>query len=66
MTVEVELDCGCEIRDLSAFAEHMREQRGWGVATSGGWGSSGAPGGKQTYSLRVRRKSLDQQPTKPS
>lgn len=56
--VEVELGCGCTIRDLSVFAKHMREQRGWDVATSGGWGSSGASGGKQTYSLRVRRKSL--------
>ncbi|WP_353945540.1 hypothetical protein ABII15_30805 [Streptomyces sp. HUAS MG91] len=56
--VSVTLDCGCEINDLCAFAAQMKEQRGWNVASSGGWGSSGRPEGKRTYSLRVRRKSL--------
>ncbi|MCX5236172.1 hypothetical protein OG824_13265 [Streptomyces prunicolor] len=51
------MKCGCEIRNLRTFAQQMREQQGWNVATSGGWGSSGGPEGK-TYSLRVRRKSL--------
>ncbi|GAA4670490.1 hypothetical protein [Streptomyces youssoufiensis] len=58
ISVDVTLDCGCEIHDRRAFAAQMKQQRGWDVATSGGWGSSGAPGGKKTYSLRVRRKSL--------
>ncbi|MGK5548420.1 hypothetical protein ACSNOH_27375 [Streptomyces sp. URMC 127] len=55
--ISVTLNCGCTIQDLRAFAAHMQEQRGWTVATSGGWGSSGGPGGTR-YSLRVRRKSL--------
>ena len=61
--INVELDCGCTIRDLRVFATQMRKQRGWDIATSGGWGSSGAPGGPVTYSLRARRKSLTETPT---
>ncbi|MFF7729415.1 hypothetical protein [Streptomyces sp. NPDC008001] len=55
--VSVTLNCGCSIQDLRTFATHMQEQRGWTVATSGGWGSSSGPEGTR-YSLRVRRKSL--------
>jgi hypothetical protein len=33
------LGCGCKILDLVAFANQMRQQRGWAVATSGGWGN---------------------------
>ncbi|WP_405810841.1 hypothetical protein OG524_16600 [Streptomyces sp. NBC_01520] len=55
--IDVTLVCGCAIHDLSTFAAQMKEQRGWVVATSGGWGSSSGPGGT-AYSLRVRRKSL--------
>ncbi|MFI0263889.1 hypothetical protein ACH4OW_33285 [Streptomyces sp. NPDC017056] len=58
LSVSVTLDCGCEIHDLRTFAAQMKAQQGWDVATSGGWGSSGAPGGKREYSLRVRRRSL--------
>lgn len=58
VSIDVELDCGCTINDLKVFAEQMRQQQGWDVATSSGWGSSGAPGAKPTYSIRVRRKSL--------
>lgn len=52
-SVTVHLDCGCAIRDLRAFATAMREQRGWDVATSGGWS-----GGSNGYTVRVRRRSL--------
>jgi hypothetical protein len=62
MTIRLRLECGCAIRDLAVFAAHMRQQRGWDIATSGGWGSSGPPGGPATYTLRVRRKSLTDPP----
>jgi hypothetical protein len=51
--INVWLDCGCVIRDLGVFAAQMREQQGWNIATSGGWGSGGG-----SYSLRARRRSL--------
>jgi hypothetical protein len=54
ITIDVRLGCGCEIRDLAVFAKHMREQRGWDIATSGGWGGS-----KGRHYVRVRRKSLN-------
>jgi hypothetical protein len=57
--IKVSLDCGCEIHDLGTFAAHMRQQKGWDIATSGGWGSSTQVGHAPRYSLRVRRKSLD-------
>ncbi|MFB7631061.1 hypothetical protein ACFC0M_08935 [Streptomyces sp. NPDC056149] len=57
ISIEVSLECGCEIQDIDVFATQMRDQKGWAVATSVGWGSSSGPGGV-TYSLRVRRKSL--------
>ncbi|MGW1995330.1 hypothetical protein [Embleya sp. NPDC001921] len=55
--IRVSLDCGCSIHDLATFAVQMREQRGWELATSGGWGSS-STAEETWYSLRVRRKSL--------
>ena len=55
--IRVSLDCGCSIHDRAAFAKQIREQRGWEIATSGGWGSSSSSEGTW-YSLRVRRKSL--------
>lgn len=55
--IRVSLECGCEIRDIRSFAAHMREQKGWDVAVSSGWGSSTGPDGT-TYSFRVRRRSL--------
>lgn len=58
VSIDVWLDCGCRIRDRSAFAAQMREQKGWDIATSGGWGSSGTDESGWTYSLRARRKSL--------
>ena len=58
ITIDVRLDCGCSIKDCSVFAAHMRNQRGWNIATSGGWGSSGLED-DVTYSLRARRRSLD-------
>lgn len=58
ITIELRLDCGCEIRDLKVFAEQMREQQGWNVATTTGWGSSWSEKDGKTYSIRVRRTSL--------
>jgi len=58
ISINVWLDCGCKIRDLATFANQMRQQRGWAVATSGGWGSS-SNSKSTTYTLRVRRKSLN-------
>ncbi|MFF3588380.1 hypothetical protein ACFYYI_14595 [Streptomyces sp. NPDC002387] len=55
--IRVTLTCGCSIRNLRTFATQMKEQRGWVIATSGGWGSSSGPDGT-TYSLRARRTSL--------
>ncbi|MCX4683930.1 hypothetical protein OG401_06320 [Kitasatospora purpeofusca] len=57
ISIELELDCDCTIEDLKTFAGQMRHQRGWDIATSGGWGRSSGQG-HTTYSLRVRRKSL--------
>ncbi|WP_406285010.1 hypothetical protein [Embleya sp. NBC_00896] len=54
ITIRVHLDCGCSIRDLDAFAKQMRDQQGWDIATTGGWGGSSTAG---TY-MRARRKSL--------
>lgn len=56
ITIRVWLDCGCSIRDLQVFADHMRRQQGWDIATTAGWG--GGSGGSY---MRVRRKSLSQQ-----
>lgn len=57
ISINVWLDCGCEICDLSAFAKQMKEQRGWTIAVTGGWGSS-SDSKSTTYNLRARRKSL--------
>ena len=53
ISVIVYLDCGCTIRDLRTFADQMRAQQGWDVATSGGWSGSG-----DRFTVRVRRRSL--------
>ncbi len=59
INIDVWLDCGCEIRDLDTFASQMRDQRGWHIVTSRGWGSSGGVNGEnKRYSLRARRRSL--------
>jgi hypothetical protein len=57
VSIDVWLDCECEIRDLQAFGKQMRDQKGWDIATSGGWGSSADAAGR-SYSMRARRKSL--------
>jgi len=57
ISIDVWLDCGCEIRDLPAFAKQMRDQRGWDIATTSGWGGS-VSNTERRYSLRARRKSL--------
>ena len=59
INIDVQFDCGCAIRNLRTFASQMRQQRGWDVATSGGWGSHGSDVNGYTYSMRVRRKSLE-------
>lgn len=58
--VEATLTCGCEIRDLRTFAEHLRAQRGWHVTVTGGLRSStsAAAPGRRTYTFRARRRSL--------
>ncbi|GAB2992026.1 hypothetical protein LWP59_33845 [Amycolatopsis acidiphila] len=57
--IKVWLDCGCAIRDIRSFADHMRKQRGWDIATGGGWGGSrGDDPRAAEYSMRARRKSL--------
>jgi hypothetical protein len=58
--INVVLDCGCSIRDLKTFAAQMREQKGWNIATSGGWGYVGNPDAGYTYSMRAQRRSLSQ------
>lgn len=58
ISIEVWLDCGCEVRDLNVFAKQMREQRGWDIATTRGWGSGGG-----SYSMRARRGSLEGRPS---
>jgi hypothetical protein len=60
INIDLWLDCGCKIRDLSVFAKQMREQKGWEIATSRGWGSSGTDGKGYSYSIRARRTSLTQ------
>lgn len=52
--------CGCSIKSLAVFADQMKEQRGWDVARSGGWGSSGgaSPDDDREWSFRVRRSTL--------
>lgn len=60
ITINVTLECGCEIRNLKTFAAHMKKQSGWDVATTSGWGGAGASADSlPTYYVRARRKSLD-------
>lgn len=53
--VTCSLECGCSFSKMGIkkFANNMREQRGWDVATSKGWGSCG-----DEFSVHVRRTSL--------
>jgi len=53
VSVEVVLDCGCVIRDLRVFAEHLRAQHGWDIATTSGRSSGGGH-----FTVLVRRNSL--------
>lgn len=53
VSIDVFLDWGCTIRDLKAFATHMRDQQGWDVATSGGYSGHG-----DQFTIQVRRRSL--------
>lgn len=55
ITISVVLNCECQVNDISTFATHMRKQKGWNVPTTVGWGR-----GNGTYSMRVRRRSLDE------
>lgn len=38
ISIDLRLTCGCTIHDLDVFAAQMREQRGWDIATTTGWG----------------------------
>jgi hypothetical protein len=58
ITIEVRLNCGCQIRDLKTFASHMREQKGWEIATTRGWGGGGSEEDGYRYHMRVRRTTL--------
>ena len=58
ISIDLWLDCGCEIRDLESFASQMHEQKGWDIATSRGWGRSGTDDSGYRYSMRARRSSL--------
>lgn len=58
VNIDLTLLCGCEIRDIRRFASQMREQRGWSIAVSSGWGSSHTVGDLPSYSVRLRRTSL--------
>lgn len=56
--IRLRFKCGCAIKDLGVFADHMKRQRGWDVARSGGYGSSGSLDGEREWSIRVRRSTL--------
>ena len=53
--VDCKLKCGCSLwkMGIKKFANDMREQKGWDIATSKGYGSHG-----DEYSIPVRRSSL--------
>jgi len=55
--IVVRFKCGCELHDIQAFAKQMREQRGWDVRTSTGFGASYRPDDRANaeYSITVRR-----------
>ncbi|MFK0129141.1 hypothetical protein ACIQRZ_02190 [Streptomyces rubiginosohelvolus] len=40
LDIDVTLTCGCSINDRRTFAAQMKEQKGWVIATSGGWSKS--------------------------
>jgi hypothetical protein len=61
VSVEARLDCGCEVKDLKTFARHMRDQRGWDIATTAAWETSSPTSdahARPTYTFRIRRRSL--------
>lgn len=53
----VQLGCDCAIESVRTFADEMRAQHGWTIATSVGWGRSGTDEG-WTYSFTALRRSL--------
>jgi len=56
--VNVRLDCGCRIKDIRTFAEHMHQQKSWNVAV-GTYPGSYQEGQKlPIYTVRVQRSSL--------
>ena len=49
------------MRDLKTFARHMRDQRGWDIATTAAWETSSPTSdahARPTYTFRIRRRSL--------
>ncbi|MFF8672585.1 hypothetical protein [Streptomyces sp. NPDC015242] len=57
VSIDLRLVCGCSINDRRTFASQMREQQGWDMAVTGGWGRQTNANGT-TYTFRVRRRSL--------
>jgi hypothetical protein len=58
IAIDVHLDCGCELKNLTTFAKHMKTQAGWDIATTANWTTHQPPSGTPTYTLRARRLSL--------
>lgn len=58
-SVDVVFECGCilDLDKIKKFANDMKVQKGWDVATSKGLSSS-FNGKKKEYTINVRRKSL--------
>jgi hypothetical protein len=57
--VDIIFSCGCEINDnnIIKIARDLREQMGWDMAMSTGWGMHSDENGDE-YSISVRRSSL--------
>jgi len=53
VSIDVRLECGCEVTDIRTFAADMRAQKGWEVATTVGWSGWGS-----AVTIRVRSSSL--------
>lgn len=64
ISIGISLNCGCSIHALAAFAAEMREQQGWDVAKSGGWGELLPEGASGVAQERVMFRVSD--PVSPS
>lgn len=59
IAIELQLDCGCELKNLTTFAKHMKAQSDWDIATTANWSTSHPTEDTPTYTLRARRLSLN-------